>query len=137
MTKAVYIVSAARTPIGKFGGMLADFTAPDLGVIAVRAALERAFGLPLPSERTPGEPAPKSLASVPWHVDEVIMGNARPAGVAPNPARQIAWRSGLGDDVPAFTINMRARPAFARLFSHGRKFCSARRTSSLQAAPNP
>jgi len=106
MTKPVYIVSAARTPIGKFGGMLADFTAPDLGVIAVRAALERAFGLPLPPERTPGEPAPKSVASVPWHVDEVIMGNARPAGVAPNPARQIAWRSGLGDDVPAFTINM-------------------------------
>lgn len=106
MTKPVYIVSAARTPIGKFGGMLADFTAPDLGVIAVRAALERAFGLPLPPERVPGEPAPKSAASLPWHVDEVIMGNARPAGVAPNPARQIAWRSGLGDDVPAFTINM-------------------------------
>jgi len=106
MTKPVYVVSAARTPIGKFGGMLADFTAPDLGVIAVRAALERAFGLPLPPERTPGERAPKSVASVPWHVDEVIMGNARPAGVAPNPARQIAWRSGLGDDVPAFTINM-------------------------------
>jgi acetyl-CoA C-acetyltransferase len=106
MTKPVYIVSAARTPIGKFGGLLADFTAPDLGVIAVRGALERAFGLPLPPERTPGEPAAKSVASVAWHVDEVIMGNARPAGVAPNPARQIAWRSGLGDDVPAFTINM-------------------------------
>src|SRR5271155_281240 len=106
MTKPVYIVSAARTPIGKFGGMLADFTAPDLGVIAVRAALERAFGPPLPPERTPGEESQKSAAPVPWHVDEVIMGNARPAGVAPNPARQIAWRSGLGDNVPAFTINM-------------------------------
>jgi acetyl-CoA C-acetyltransferase len=106
MTKPVYIVSAARTPIGKFGGALADFTAPDLGVIAVRAALERAFGLPLPPERIPGEPALKSTAPLPWHVDQVIMGNARPAGVAPNPARQIAWRSGLGDDVPAFTINM-------------------------------
>ncbi|MGA9633162.1 MAG: hypothetical protein WBQ63_17170, partial [Candidatus Acidiferrales bacterium] len=52
---AVYIVSAARTPIGKFGGMLADFTQPDLGTIAVRAALDRAFGEPLPLERTPGE----------------------------------------------------------------------------------
>ena len=41
-----------------------------------------------------------------WHVDEVIFGNARPAGVGPNPARQIAWRAGLGDDVPAFTVNM-------------------------------
>jgi acetyl-CoA C-acetyltransferase len=106
MTKQVYIVSAARTPIGRFGGMLVDFTAPDLGVIAVRAALERTFGLPLPPERTPGESKPTNAASLPWHVDEVIMGNARPAGVAPNPARQIAWRSGLGDDVPAFTINM-------------------------------
>ncbi len=106
MNKAVYIVSAARTPIGKFGGSLADFTAPDLGVIAVRAALVRAFGDPLPSERTPGEPAKNPPASLPWRVDEVIIGNARPAGVGPNPARQIAWRSGLGDDVPGFTVNM-------------------------------
>src|SRR5690348_2645197 len=55
--REVYIVSAVRTPIGKFGGALAEFTAPDLGVIAVRAALERAFGLPLPPERQPGEGA--------------------------------------------------------------------------------
>ena len=114
--------------------MLAEFTHPDLGTIAVRAALERAFGLPLPAERTPGEfeHAPVTDAGreiprgadgvprndkqnekgtgngngMPWHVDEVIFGNARPAGVGPNPARQVAWRSGLGDDVPAFTINM-------------------------------
>jgi acetyl-CoA C-acetyltransferase len=105
MTEAVYIVSALRTPIGKFGGMLADFTAPDLGVIAVRAALERAFGQPLPPERTPGQAAPRP-AKLPWRIDELIFGNARPAGVGPNPARQIAWRSGLGDDVPAFTVNM-------------------------------
>ncbi len=120
MTKTVYVVSAVRTPIGKFGGMLAGFTHPDLGTIAVRAALERAFGLPLPVERVPGEfaysPRDKGAASsaptagesdgMPWHVDEVIFGNARPAGVGPNPARQVAWRSGLGDDVPAFTVNM-------------------------------
>jgi len=105
-TQSVYIVAAARTPIGKFGGALAEFTAPDLGVIAVRAALERAFGQPLPPPRKPGEAASGSGARGAWHVDEVIMGNARPAGVAPNPARQIAWRAGLGDDVPAFTINM-------------------------------
>jgi len=114
---AVYIVSAARTPIGKFGGMLAKFTQPDLGVIAVRAALERAFGLVLPPERTPGEFGYEPLGGatanearggepLPWRVDEVIFGNARPAGVGPNPARQIAWRAGLGDDVPAFTVNM-------------------------------
>lgn len=106
MTEAVYIISAVRTPIGKFGGMLADFTAPDLGVIAVRAALERAFGQPLPPERTPGQAVASAAPSIPWRVDELIFGNARPAGVGPNPARQIAWRSGLGDDVPAFTVNM-------------------------------
>jgi acetyl-CoA C-acetyltransferase len=105
MTEAVYIVSAVRTPIGKFGGMLANFTAPDLGVVAVRAALERAFGHPLPPERVPGQPA-APVPKVPWRVDELIFGNARPAGVGPNPARQIAWRSGLGEDVPAFTVNM-------------------------------
>lgn len=105
MTKTVYIVSASRTPIGKFGGMLADFTAPDLGVLAVRAAVERAFGAVLPAVRLPGEAAESPLKTR-WHVDELIFGNARPAGVGPNPARQIAWRSGLGDDVPAFTVNM-------------------------------
>src|SRR2546425_11783563 len=53
MSKAAYIVSAVRTPIGKFGGGLAEFTAADLGVIAVRAALKRAFG-EAPQERLPG-----------------------------------------------------------------------------------
>lgn len=86
--------------------MLADFTAPDLGVVAVRAALERAFGRPLPDERTPGQPLASEQPSLPWRADELIFGNARPAGVGPNPARQVAWRSGLGDDVPAFTVNM-------------------------------
>ncbi|HET6199726.1 MAG TPA: thiolase family protein [Candidatus Acidoferrales bacterium] len=121
----VYIISAVRTPIGKFGGGLADFTAPDLGVIAVRAALQRAFHGELPPERQPGvggkiedsiQQANENAVSqksrnsapreFPYHVDELIFGNARPAGVGPNPARQIAWRAGLGDDVPAFTVNM-------------------------------
>jgi acetyl-CoA C-acetyltransferase len=120
----VYIVSAVRTPIGKFGGLLAGFTQPDLGTIAVRAAIERAFGSPLPPERAPGEFDDRPLGGgsaqdflndgasrsgpreLPWHVDEVIFGNARPAGVGPNPARQVAWRAGLGDDVPGFTVNM-------------------------------
>lgn len=115
MNRTVYIVAAVRTPIGKFGGALAEFTAPDLGVFAVRAALERGFGLPLPPERTPGEgpeiDMPRIVAGgavpdLPWRVNELIFGNARPAGLGPNPARQIAWRAGLGDDVPAFTVNM-------------------------------
>ena len=118
--REVYIVSAVRTPIAKFGGALAELTAPDLGVIAVRAALERAFGAACPAERQPGEgnsveesiervrseSADRRDSSKALPVDELIFGNARLAGVGPNPARQIAWRSGLGDDVPAFTINM-------------------------------
>ena len=110
MSKAVYIVSAVRTPIGKFGGALADLTAADLGVAAVRAAMERAFGA-APAPREPGSAAPFSLedALTDKHgprVSQLIFGNARPAGVGPNVARQIAWRAGLGADVPAFTVNM-------------------------------
>ena len=109
MSREVFIVSAVRTPIGKFGGSLADMTAADLGVHVVRAAVERAFGEAPPS-RTPGEPANDEVkkwnTAAKWRVDELIFGNARPAGVGPNVARQIAWRSGLGDDVPAFTVNM-------------------------------
>jgi acetyl-CoA C-acetyltransferase len=105
MNRAVYIASAVRTPIGKFGGGLADLPAPDLGVIAVRAALERAFGA-APEQRTPGDNKTGVANAMPYHVDELILGHARPAGVGPNVARQVAWRSGLGDDVPAFTINM-------------------------------
>lgn len=103
MARAVYIVSAVRTPIGKFGGGLASLTAADLGVRAVRAALERAFG-EAPPERAPGQSAP-TAQPLPWRVGELILGNARPAGTGPNPARQVAWRAGLGDDVPAFTVN--------------------------------
>lgn len=103
-SREVFIVSAVRTPIGNFGGGLKDFTAVDLGIIAVRAALDRAFGA-IPAERHPAQPAPASPAFR-WKIDEVILGNARPAGVGPNPARQIAWRSGLGDETPAFTVNM-------------------------------
>jgi len=86
---AAYIVSAVRTPMGKFGGSLKDFSAADLGVIAARAALERA-----------GVEA--------GQVDEVIFGCARQAGGGPNVARQIAVRAlgpVLGTPVPAFTVN--------------------------------
>ena len=86
---AAYIVSAMRTPMGKFGGSLKDFAAADLGVIAARAALERA-----------GVEA--------GQVDEVIFGCARQAGGGPNVARQVAVRAlgpVLGTPVPAFTVN--------------------------------
>lgn len=82
----VHILSAVRTPIGRYGGSLAAFTAPDLGVVAGKAALERA-GV------RPGE------------VDEVIFGHARQAGNGPNPARQVGVRSGVPVEVPAYTVN--------------------------------
>jgi acetyl-CoA C-acetyltransferase len=117
MAEAVYIVSAVRTPIGKFGGALAELTAADLGVLVTRAALDRAFG-EVPPERFPAENkdacaipkfsrgAAASARATRYRVNELILGNARPAGNGPNLARQVSWRSGLGDDVPAFTVNM-------------------------------
>jgi acetyl-CoA C-acetyltransferase len=84
--QGVYILSAARTPIGKFGGALASLTAADMGVVAAKAAMERA-GV---------EPA---------QVEETIIGNARQAGGGPNVARQISVRSGVPQEVSAFTVN--------------------------------
>jgi acetyl-CoA C-acetyltransferase len=82
----VYILSAVRTPIGKFGGSLASQTAADMGTVAAKAAMERA-GVP------------------PAQVEETIFGNARQAGGGPNPARQISIRSGVPNEVPAYTVN--------------------------------
>jgi acetyl-CoA C-acetyltransferase len=84
--QAVYILSAVRTPIGKFGGSLASLTAADVGVVAAKAAMERA-------------------GIQPEQVEETIFGNARQAGGGPNPARQISIRSGVPQEVPAFTVN--------------------------------
>ncbi len=83
----VYIVSAARTPIGKFGGALSTTPAVQLGGVAIRAAVERA-GLP---EGTP--------------IDEVLMGQVLQAGVGQAPARQAALLAGLPDTTSATTIN--------------------------------
>src|SRR5213082_3350043 len=83
----VFILAAARTPIGKFGGALASQTAANMGVVAAKAALERA-----------GVAAEQ--------VQETIFGNARQAGGGPNVARQISIRSGVPKEVPAYTVNM-------------------------------
>jgi len=82
----VYILSAVRTPIGKFGGSLASMTAADMGVAAAKAAIGRA-----------GIQADQ--------VEETIFGNARQAGGGPNPARQISIRGGVPQEVPAYTVN--------------------------------
>ncbi len=84
--QGVYILSAVRTPIGKFGGALASSTAADMGVVAAKAAMERA-------------------GVRPEQIEETIFGNARQAGGGPNPARQISVRSGVPQEVPAFTVN--------------------------------
>src|SRR6266853_2321357 len=80
------IVSAVRTPTGKFLGVLKGFTAPQLGALAVAEAVRRA-GI---------DPA---------IVDECIMGNVVSAGLGQNPARQAALRGGLSNDVAALTVN--------------------------------
>ncbi|HET7564426.1 MAG TPA: acetyl-CoA C-acetyltransferase [Gemmatimonadaceae bacterium] len=86
LSRTPVIASATRTPIGKFLGALAPLTAPDLGAIAIREAVERSG---VPKEE----------------IDEVIMGNVVQGGVGQAPARQSAIRSGLPATIPALTIN--------------------------------
>jgi acetyl-CoA C-acetyltransferase len=86
MAKEVYIVAAKRTPLGSFGGMLADITATKLGALAIKAALAEA-GID------------------PNDVDEVLMGNVVSANLGQAPARQAAKYAGLPDKVNCTTIN--------------------------------
>jgi len=84
--KNVYLVAAVRTPIGRFGGTLANLSAADLGVAVAKASLERA-------------------QLRPDQVQQAIWGCARQAGVGPNVARQITYRTGVPQTAPAFTVN--------------------------------
>jgi len=84
--KNVYLVGAVRTPIGRFGGTLASWTAADLGVAVAKETLTRA-----------GVSAEQ--------VQQSIWGCARQAGVGPNVARQISYRAGVPETAPAFTVN--------------------------------
>src|SRR5438067_5735647 len=84
--KPVYLTAAVRTPIGRFGGSLKDWTAADLGVAAAKEALRRA-------------------KVAPEQIKDSIWGCARQAGGGPNVARQITYRAGVPDRVPAFTVN--------------------------------
>jgi acetyl-CoA C-acetyltransferase len=81
-----FLLSAARTPIGKFLGDLADLTAPQLGAVALEEALTRA-------------------KAAPEQIDEVILGNVVQAGVGQNPARQAALKAGLPDTIASVTVN--------------------------------
>jgi acetyl-CoA C-acetyltransferase len=84
--KDIYLFGAVRTPIGRFGGALADVPAAELGATAARESLRRA-GLE------------------PDAIQQVIWGAARQAGTGPNLARQIGYRAGAPETVPAFTVN--------------------------------
>ncbi|HFK4477721.1 TPA: acetyl-CoA C-acetyltransferase [Citrobacter sedlakii] len=85
MNDSIVIVSAKRTPIGKFAGSLADVPAVMLGATCVRANL-----LDIPSD---------------INIDEVILGNVLQAGLGQNPAHQVTHHAGLAESVPSFTVN--------------------------------
>src|SRR4026207_2053657 len=84
--KNVYLAGSVRTPIGRFGGSLASWTAADLGVAVAKESLRRA-----------------NLQ--PDQIQQSIWGCARQAGGGPNVARQITFRAGIPETVPAFTVN--------------------------------
>jgi acetyl-CoA C-acetyltransferase len=84
--KSIFLTGAVRTPIGRFGGALKDWTAADLGTAVARESLRRANVRP-------------------DQVDDSIWGCARQAGGGPNVARQITFRAGVPDRAPAFTVN--------------------------------
>ncbi|MDT4966554.1 MAG: acetyl-CoA C-acetyltransferase [Acidobacteriota bacterium] len=82
----VFLVGSVRTAIGRFGGTLAEWSAADMGVAVAEASIERARLLP-------------------QQIDQSIWGCARQAGGGPNVARQITYRAGVPESVPAYTIN--------------------------------
>jgi len=87
MTGESYLIGGVRTPNGRYGGSLRKVKVVELGALAGRAAIERA-GIDVGA------------------IDETIVSTCRQAGNGPNPGRQISLRSGLGESVPAQTINM-------------------------------
>ncbi|MCF8111769.1 MAG: acetyl-CoA C-acetyltransferase [Desulfobacteraceae bacterium] len=117
----VVIVSAARTPVGAFGGSLKDVTAVELGSLAIREAVKRAGLRPgLSGEMKEVEPEPFrgqgkvgiETAASDWDedaretaFDEVIMGNVLLAGQGQNPARQAMISAGMPKETPAYTVN--------------------------------
>src|ERR671939_1244769 len=102
----IYLVGAARTPIGKFGGTLGKMPAADLGALVIKDVLKRA-------------------GIKPDSVSEVIMGQVLTAAVGQNPARQAAMRAGLPEMIPAMTINkvcgsgLKAAMLGAQAIAHG------------------
>ena len=84
--KEVYILSAVRTPIGSFGGSLASLTAPALGAVAFKGAVQKA-----------------GIDSA--LIQELFVGNVLPAGLGQAPATQVAANAGFGFEIPCTMIN--------------------------------
>ncbi len=87
MIEDVFLAGAVRTPIGRYGGSLSHLSAPDLGIHAAKAALERA-------------------GIAPADVDQTIFGHGRQGGQGPGTARQVSVRAGVPVERPAFSVNM-------------------------------
>ncbi len=87
MSREVVILSAARTPVGRYLGSLTDIPAKQLGAIAITEALKRA-------------------GVTPEEVEEVIMGNVLQAGQGQNPARQASLAAGIPEHIPAWSLNL-------------------------------
>ena len=98
MSSIPVIVSAKRTPIGKFFGGLSRVPSPVLGSYAIRAVLQEVGG-------ALGGTGGSSASGIATHIDEVLMGCVLQAGVGQNPARQAALKAGLPDTMSAMTIN--------------------------------
>jgi acetyl-CoA C-acetyltransferase len=104
--KPIYLGAATRTPIGKFGRSLKRFSAPQLATLALQNARSRAPEVD--------------------RVDAVILGHARQAGAGPNPARQATVFSGLGNEVPAFTVNQACASGLLSIITAAEKISLSR-----------
>jgi len=116
--QAVYILSAVRTPIAKFGGSLASLTAADMGVVAAKAAIERGGIQPNKSKKHLRQRAPSRRGDQ-------------------NPARQISIRSGVPQQVPAFTVNKACASGLKSIALAYQSILLAMPTAFLPAARSP
>jgi len=97
----IYLGAATRSPIGKFGGALKRFSAPELAALTLKEALKRSTHQEAP--------------------DYVILGHARQAGCGPNPARQALIKAGLSNEIPALTINQACASGMASIVGAAEK----------------
>jgi acetyl-CoA C-acetyltransferase len=107
--KPIYLSSPVRTPIGKFGGTLKRFSAPELAGLCLKEGLRRN----------------PEAANADW----VLLGHARQAGAGPNPARQSVFKAGLPETVPAQTINLACASGLSSIITGCEKIALGRAQS--------